>query len=107
MRELAMSRNVQGHLKVYNESDFDRIAEAIDKSAPHVAAHANEFDAAAMWYRMDSRDPRQVAPSVLKRKITSVSRAAKRLLKSMGIKDIEEAAGLSGILCLRPGLVID
>ena len=57
-----------------------------------VAKHASQFEAAAYWHRQDKRRPRRIAPSKLCEKLDRVANGARRLLKSLGVNQADEAA---------------
>ncbi len=59
--------------------------EAIDK-------HASLFEAAAHWYGLDGASPKRTAPSISRRKLDQIAKIAHRLLKSLGVADLDEAA---------------
>jgi hypothetical protein len=54
--------------------------------------HENLFEAAALWYRLNTRRPRRGTPSKLLDKLDRVARSAHRLLKNLGINDPDDAA---------------
>ena len=57
-----------------------------------IAKHENLFEAAARWYRLDKRRPKRTAPSKLREKLDQVAKNARRLLKSLGVNNPDEAA---------------
>ncbi len=57
-----------------------------------MAKHARLFEAAALWHRLDCNAPDRTAPSILCRKLDQIAKNARRLLKSLGVVDIDEAA---------------
>jgi hypothetical protein len=79
-------------MSTYTHSDFERIATAIGIAAKQVANLGAQFEAAALWFRLDKRQPRRTAPSKRCEKLNQVAKSARRLLKSLGINDPDEAA---------------
>ena len=79
-------------MSTYTDSDFEQIATAIGVAVKQVANLENQFEAAALWVRLDKRRPRRTAPSKRREKLKQVAKNARRLLKSLGINDPDEAA---------------
>ena len=79
-------------MSTYTHSDFEQIATAIGIAAKQVANLGTQFEAAALWFRLDKRRPRRTAPSKRREKLNQVAKSARRLLKSLGINDPDEAA---------------
>jgi hypothetical protein len=79
-------------MSTYTHSDFEQIATAIGVAVKQVANLATQFEAAALWFRLDKRRPRRTAPSKRREKLNQVAKSARRLLKSLGIYDPSEAA---------------
>jgi hypothetical protein len=79
-------------MPTYRHSDFEQIATAIGIAVKPVADLEGQFEAAALWFRLDRRRPRRAAPSKRHEKLNQVAKNARRLLKSLGIKDAAEAA---------------
>jgi hypothetical protein len=75
----------------YSDADFERIAEAIGKRGRDLLEYESQFEAAAVWYRLDSNSPSRTAPSLLKKKLLQISRSAQRLLHNLGIDDPADA----------------
>src|SRR5262249_9096051 len=75
----------------YTITNFEQIATAIGTAVKPVADLQDQFEAAALWFRLDRGRPKRPAPSKLRRKLTQVGKSARRLLKSLGINDPEEA----------------
>jgi hypothetical protein len=78
-------------MATYEQANFDQIATAIGMEVKHIAKHQNLFEAAALWYRSDTRRPTRIASSSLRRKLDQVAKSARRLLKSLGVNDPDEA----------------
>ena len=64
------------------------------------------FEAAARWYRLDKRRPTRIAPSKLREKLNQIAKNARRLLKSLGVNNPEEAADGPGDPELLNALVL-
>ena len=79
-------------MSTYTDSDFEQIATAIGVAVKQVANLENQFEAAALWVRLDKRRPRRTAPSKRREKLSQVAKDARRLLKSLGINDLNDAA---------------
>ena len=56
-------------MATYEQSNFEQFAAAIGLDVGQIAKHENLFEAAALWYRLNSRRPTRVAPSNLRRKL--------------------------------------
>jgi hypothetical protein len=46
-------------MATYSREDFEQIASAIDKDVADVCRHERQFEAAAMWYRLDRKAPKR------------------------------------------------
>jgi len=75
----------------YTTANFEKIAIAIGTTVKPVADLEAQFEAAAMWFRLDRRRPQRPAPSKQHAKLSQVAKSARRLLKSLGISDSEDA----------------
>jgi len=76
----------------YTRANFEQIATAIGTTIKPVADFQAQFEAAALWFRLDNRRPKRLAPSKQHEKLTQVAKSARRLLKSLGIDDTDDAA---------------
>jgi hypothetical protein len=79
-------------MTTYKQSNFEQIAAAIGLKVGQIAKHANQFEAAALWYRLNKRRPTRIAPSKLQEKLDRVAKGARRLLTTLGVKDTDDAA---------------
>ena len=95
-----------GTLTTYTHTDFEQIATAIGIRVKPVANLQAQFEAAALWFRLDKRRPRRTAPSKQREKLTQVAKSARRLLKSLGINDPVEAANGPGDPKILKALVL-
>jgi hypothetical protein len=75
----------------YTKTNFEQIATAIGTAVKPVEDLEAQFEAAAMWFRLDKRRPKRPAPSKQHEKLAQVAKSARRLLKSLGISDPENA----------------
>jgi hypothetical protein len=75
----------------YSDTDFERIAEAIGKKGSDVLEHGSQFEAAAVWFRLDSNAPNRLTPSRVRKKLDQISNSARRLLHNLGIDDLTDA----------------
>jgi len=79
-------------MSTYTHSDFEQIATAIGNPVKQVANLATQFEAAALWFRLDKRRPRRTSPSKLREKLIGIAKNGRRLLKSLGINGPDEAS---------------
>jgi hypothetical protein len=93
-------------MSIYMHSDFERIATAIGTAVEPVVNLKAQFEAAFLWFRLDKRRPRRPAPSKQREKLTQVAKSARRLLKSLGINDPDEAADGPGDRQIFEALVL-
>ena len=93
-------------LSIYTSTSFEQIATAIGIAAKAVADLESQFEAAALWFRLDQRRPSRMAPSKLIEKLNGVGKSARRLLKSLGINAPEEAADGPGDAEIFQALVL-
>jgi hypothetical protein len=75
----------------YTDTNFEQIASAIGTAVKPVVDLEAQFEAAALWFRLDKRRPKRPAPSKQRGKLTQVAKSARRLLKSLGINNPDEA----------------
>ena len=83
-------------VRPYRHSDFEQIATAIGIAVKPIADLEAQFEAAALWFRLDRKRPRRIAPSKRREKLNQVAKSARRLLKSLGIDDPDEAVDGNG-----------
>jgi len=76
----------------YINANFEQIATAVGTTLKPVADLEAQFEAAALWFRLDKRRPKRPAPSKQHEKLTQVAKSASRLLKSLGVDDSDNAA---------------
>ena len=93
-------------MPTYTHSDFEQISTAIDVPAKQVANFETQFEAAAIWFRLDKRRPKRTAPSKRREKLSQVARDARRLLKSLGINDLNDAVDGPGDTEIFEALVL-
>jgi hypothetical protein len=79
-------------MAIYVLDDFKQIAAAIGAKVEDVKKHAPVFEVEARWYRLCRASPKRIAPSILKRQAEKVAKDARRLLKSLGVDSLDEAA---------------
>ena len=75
----------------YTKTNFEQIATAIGTTVKPVADFEAQFEAAALWFRLDKGRPKRPAPSKQHEKLTQVAKSARRLLKTLGIDDPDSA----------------
>jgi hypothetical protein len=79
-------------LTTYTTVNLEQIATAIGIPVKRVADLEAQLEAAALWFQLDRSRPRRAAPSKRREKLNQVVKSARRLLKSLGINDPNEAA---------------
>jgi hypothetical protein len=82
-------RNVKS--TTYTSTHFEQIAIAIGTAVKPVEDLEAQFEAFAMWFRLDKRRPKRPPPSKQQEKLAQVAKSARRLLKSIGISNPEDA----------------
>ncbi|MEJ0094975.1 MAG: hypothetical protein WDN46_25755 [Methylocella sp.] len=75
----------------YGQVNFEQIAAAVGVQVEEINKHATLFEAAARWYRLDSARLARTPPSSLRRKLDQIAKSGRRLLKSLGVVDLDEA----------------
>jgi hypothetical protein len=93
-------------MTTYKQENFDQIATTLGIEVGRIAKHAAHLETAALWHRLDKRRPRRIAPSKMRAKLDRVAKSARRLLKSMGVNDAEEAADCFGDHDILKALVL-
>jgi hypothetical protein len=78
-------------MSIYTNANFEQIAGAIGIAVNAVADLESQFEAAALWFRLDKRRPRRTSPSKQIERLTRVGKRARRLLESLGIDAPDEA----------------
>jgi hypothetical protein len=63
-------------MAIYAHGNLEQIATAIGMEVEQIAKHENRFEAAARWYRLDSRRTIRIVPSKTREKLNQI---AKRL----------------------------
>ncbi len=90
-------------MPTYSTDDFERIATALGQDAADIVRHANSFEAAAIWYRLDSKTPKapdRIAPATLNKKMIQITNAARKLLGHLEVYDPRAADGGPGAIAL-------
>jgi len=90
-------------MATYSQEDFERIASAIGKHVIDVFRHEKSLEAAAVWYRLDSRAPKpptRVAPSAMSSKMKQIAKDARKLLRHLEVCDPREAEDGPGAIAL-------
>jgi hypothetical protein len=75
----------------YGQDNFEQIAAAIGMDVEDILKRAKLFEGAARWFRLDSARLERTAPSELRRKLDQIGKSARRLLKNLGVVDLDEA----------------
>jgi hypothetical protein len=106
IRLLAPIEKAPFPMATYEQSNFEEIAAAIGVEVGQIVKHENLFEAAALWYRLAGRRPTRIAPSKLREKLDPVAKNARRLLKSLGVNDPDEAPDGPGNIEIFAALVL-
>jgi hypothetical protein len=85
-------------MPTYSKEDFERIAAAIGKDVADVMRHDKSFEAAATWYRLYHDAPQGVAPSEMRKRMTQIANAARKLFRHLDIFDPAQAADGPGAI---------
>jgi hypothetical protein len=93
-------------MPTYTHSDFELISTGIGVPVKQVANFEKQFEAAALWFRLDKRRPKRTAPSKRREKLSQVAKNARRLLKSLGINDPNDAVDGPGDTEIFEALVL-
>jgi hypothetical protein len=93
-------------MTTYEQANFDQIATALGIKIGQIAKHENQFEAAALWYRLNRRRTRRISPSKLHGKLDRVAKSARRLLKRLGVDNPDEAADGPGDREILAALVL-
>jgi hypothetical protein len=93
-------------MTTYEQANFEQIAKALGMKAEQIEKHKNQFEAAALWYRLDRRGLRRIVPSKLRGKLDRVAKNARRLLKCLGVDNPDEAADGPGYREILNALVL-
>ena len=81
----------RAEVRPYKHSDFEQIATAIGIAVKPIADLEAQFEAAALWFRLDRKQVRRITPSKRNEKLNQVAKSPRRLLKSLGIDNPDEA----------------
>ena len=87
----------------YSKGAFERIAAAIGKDVVDVVQHETSFKSAAHWYRQDCRAAKassRVAPSNMRKRMTQIANAARKLLRHLEVCDPRQAPDGPGAIAL-------
>src|SRR5262245_53505831 len=79
-------------MTTYEQANFEQIANDLGMKAEQIVKHKNQFEAAALWYRLDRRGLRRIVPSKLRGKLDRIAKSTRRLLKCLGVDNPDEAA---------------
>jgi hypothetical protein len=90
-------------MATYSRRDLEQIAAAIHTDVTHVCRHEKQFEAAAMWYRLDRNALRnqRITPFVMRGRIRQIANAARKLLRHLGVEDPAQAPDGPGIAVLE------
>jgi hypothetical protein len=70
---------------------FCRNRRSVGVQVEEVKKQAKLFEQAARWYRLDLARLDRTAPSELRRKLDQIAKSGRRLLKNLGVLDLNEA----------------
>jgi hypothetical protein len=90
-------------MAAYSREDFEQIAATIGNDITHVGRYEKQFEAAAMWYRLgrNALKYRRTPPFVMRRRMTQITNAARKLLRHLGVTDAAQALDGPGIAVLQ------
>jgi hypothetical protein len=90
-------------MAAYSSEDFEQVAAAIHVDVTRVRRHEKQFEAAAMWYRLgqNALKIQRVTPFVMRRRMTQIANAARKLLRHLGVWDPAQAPDGPGIAVLQ------
>jgi hypothetical protein len=90
-------------MATYSSKDFEQVAAAIDIEVTHVCRHAKQFEAAAMFYRLgqNALKIQRTTPFVMRRRMTQIANAARKLLRHLGVWDPAQAPDGPAIAVLQ------
>jgi hypothetical protein len=69
----------------YSREDFQQIASAIDKDVCAICQYKNDFEAAALMYRLDLAVPQRQKPAELRKRLIQIGNTARKLLRLLKI----------------------
>jgi hypothetical protein len=78
-------------MDTYSREDFEQIASAIQKDVAEIYQYKNDFEAAALMYRLDLDLPERKKPSELRKRLIQIGNTARKLLRLLGVKDPAQA----------------
>jgi histidinol phosphatase-like PHP family hydrolase len=92
-RRLRSFTLVEHHHATYSKKDLARVATAIGKKVAEVEQYEKTFEAASLWYRLDSKAPtgKLVTPFRMRGRMFRIASAADRLLRQLGVCDAADA----------------
>ena len=76
----------------YSKENFEQIASAIHKDVAEIYQYKNDFEAAALMYRLDLDLPERKKPSDLRKQLIKIGNAARKLLRLLEVKDPSQAS---------------
>src|SRR5262249_36283825 len=88
-------------MATYSIDDFEQIASAVRRDVADVFRFQKEFEAAAMWYRLDRNAPKRRTPFVMRRRMTQIVHAARRLLRYLEVEGPSQAPDGQGTAILQ------
>jgi hypothetical protein len=90
-------------MATYSREDFEQIAAAIGNDITDIWRHEKRFEAAAMWYRLsrNTLKNRRATPFVMRRRMTQIANAARKLLRHLDVPDPAQAPDGPGITILE------
>jgi hypothetical protein len=90
-------------MATYSREDFEQIAAAIRCDVSDVWRYEKQFEAAAMWYRLgyNALKFHRTTPSVMRKRMTRIANAARKLLRHLDVRDPAQAPDGPGIAVLQ------
>jgi hypothetical protein len=75
----------------YSKENFEQIASAVRKDVSEICQNKNDFEAAALMYRLDLDLPERQKPSEQRNWLIRVGHTARKLLRLLGVADSSQA----------------
>jgi hypothetical protein len=90
-------------MATYSRENLEQIAAAIRRDVTQVCRHEKKFEAAAMWYRLgqNALKNQRTTPFVMRRRMTQIANAARKLLRHLEVRDPTQAPDGPGIAVLQ------
>jgi hypothetical protein len=88
-------------MATYSRENFEQIASTIHADVADVCRYEKQFEAAALWYRLDLDPPKRQTPSAARQRMGQIVNTARKLLKLLGVEDPSQALDGPGVAVLQ------